>query len=296
MSAMDSRRRPWIAAALSLVCIGLGHVYCGRFARGVKLLIPSLLVAPVVVLLALLPPSSAAFVAFAALCTVPLFVSVFAVVDAWRIARRLGDDFVPRRYQRPAVYAAFAVAGFVVPFAAALVVRTYVFEAYKIPTPSMSPTLLPGDKVLANKLRVGMNGVHRGDVVVYRAHDVEGRPCAYVKRLIGLPGDRVEVREGRIFVNGEALSVDTNGAAPGTARERAGARSYRVVVGDVPGKDAPEVRLGQDQYYMLGDDRPRSMDSRTTGPVERSDLIGTVDYLFAPAESWSRAGALDDDE
>ena len=290
-------RKPWLAAALSLVCPGLGHLYVGRLARGLWLFLLSLLLAPDAFVIALVPPSDAMLALLVASSAASLVLVVVAVADSWRIARGLRDAFAPREYQRPAVYAAFVVVGLVIPVVTTAVLCTRVFEAFRIASDSMAPTLRSGDRVLVNKLRLGSLPPGRGEIVVYRARDEGGRPRNFVKRVIGLPGDRVEIRQGRVFVNGEPLAVEPagDGAYGREVREHNGSGSYRVVVGDRPGADVPEVRLRDDEYFVIGDNRPRSADSRTDGPVEGRSLVGAAKYVFLPSGSWSRAGALDDE-
>jgi signal peptidase I len=292
---MSALRKPWLAAVLSLVCTGLGQVYCGRFVRGLRLQLSTLVVAPVALGVALLPPSQALWIAFAAVCVTPLLVKAYAVLDAWRIARRLGEGSAPQPYQHPVVYAAFAVGSVGLAFAVALAIRAWVFEAFFIPQGSMKPTLVPGDRVLGNKLRVGMGAVSRGDIVVYHSRDHGGRDMLVVQRVIGLPGDQVQVRQGQVIVNGEPLRVESDGSDGDTKRESIGERSYRIVAGGHPGRDLPELRLGDGEYYVLGDYRTAAKDSRVVGPIARRDLVCTVEYRYESAEEWSRIGALDDE-
>ena len=109
----------------------------------------------------------------------------------------------------PSVYAVLLVVGVVYPLVSAAWLRAEVLEAYKIPTQSMAPTIQQGDRILVRKLGWGSANVRRGDLVVFRAPDQGTR--AYVKRVIGLPGDRVadragtllEVPEGHLWMRGD---------------------------------------------------------------------------------------------
>ena len=170
-----------------------------------------------------------------------------------------------------------------VAFALALVlfVKTEVANPYRIPSSSMEPTLhcaRPADgcqaglsdRVLANRFIYRFREPHRGEIVVFRAPETAARLCqgggVYVKRLIGLPGDRVSERNGLVYVNGKALSepyIDP--------RDR-----------DVRTSTFGRVPAGR--YFFMGDNRIASCDSRTWGTVARDDLIGPVFATYWPPQ------------
>jgi signal peptidase I len=139
----------------------------------------------------------------------------------------------------------------------AIVIRTFVFQAFYIPSESMVPTLKVGDRVLVNKLSYKLHDPRRGDIVVFKAP--EGAATAeikdLVKRLVGLPGETIEGRDGKIYINGRELNEPY---LPDGVK----ARTF-----------GPE-KVPADHYYMLGDNRQYSKDSTFFGPIERKDLIG----------------------
>ena len=155
-----------------------------------------------------------------------------------------------------------------------------VAKPYRIPSSSMEPTLhcaKPGpeclgrfnDRVIANRLAYVFGKPKRGQIVVFKAPAAASKCGAgdggttFVKRLIGLPGDRVTERDGRIAIDGRALSEPY--VNPALRDTRSGA--WRVPAG---------------HYFFLGDDRTYSCDSRTWGSVPRSDLIGPVILTYWP--------------
>ena len=168
-------------------------------------------------------------------------------------------------------------------FALALVlfVKTEVANPYRIPTSSMEPTLhcaRPGlgceatlsDRVLANRFIYRFRAPHRGDIVVFRAPEAAARLCegggVYVKRLIGLPGDRISERDGAVYVNGRKL--DEPYVDPADRDTRTG------TFGRVPAG----------HYFFMGDNRTASCDSRTWGTVPRDNLIGPVFATYWPPQ------------
>jgi signal peptidase I len=162
--------------------------------------------------------------------------------------------------------------------AAVLVIKEWVVNPYRIPSSSMEPTLhcaAPGvgcqagasDRVLANRFIYRFRDPERGDIVVFETPEEAVERCGaggtFVKRLIGLPGDTIAQRSGVLRVNGAPLE-----------------ESY--VNGGSAGLDFPERTLRADEYFMMGDNRGQSCDSRQWGPVSREDLIGPVFAVYWP--------------
>jgi signal peptidase I len=165
--------------------------------------------------------------------------------------------------------------------AVVLFVKTEVANPYRIPSSSMEPTLhcarpSPGceaalsDRVLVNRFIYRFRAPRRGDIVVFRAPEAAARLCqgggVYVKRLIGLPGDRVAERNGVVYVDGRAL--DEPYVAPQ----------------DRDTRTASFGRVASGQYFFMGDNRVASCDSRTWGTVPRDDLIGPVFATYWPPQ------------
>lgn len=151
--------------------------------------------------------------------------------------------------------------------ALALLLRAGVAEARRIPSESMVPTLLPGDRVMVDKLTPRFTGLKRGDIVVF--DPPFKAPDPYIKRIIGLPGESIAVHSGRVWVNGEAL------------RESYLNQSPRYVYGPVT---VPEGKL-----LVLGDNRNQSNDSHFWGFLDIASVKGRAVARFWPP---ARAGML----
>jgi signal peptidase I len=177
-------------------------------------------------------------------------------------------------------------------FVLALFVRTFVFQAFKIPTGSMEPNLLIGDHLIVNKMifaptvsgveRALLPGrsISRGDVVVFKYPEDPERD--FIKRVIGLPGDRVEVRQKRVFVNDKPLREPYAHYAdgpPGTGPVRSD---------DVREAYGP-VTVPQGQYFMMGDNRDNSQDSRFWGYLPHHYVKGQALFIYF---SFAEAGSL----
>ena len=141
----------------------------------------------------------------------------------------------------------------------ALLVKTFLIEAFYIPSGSMEPALKTGDRVLVNKLSYHMHDVHRGDVIVFkRPPGVAGEPQIhdFIKRVIGLPGDTIETRDDAIYINGRAL------------KESYLPRDTRTI----PAVERQVVPAGH--YFVMGDNRTNSSDSRVFHTITRKSIIG----------------------
>jgi signal peptidase I len=154
----------------------------------------------------------------------------------------------------------------------AFLIKTFLFQAFYIPSESMTPTLEVGDRVLVNKLSYKLHDVNRGDIVVFEAPEDESTPGVkdLVKRVIGLPGETVELREGQVFVDGRPLEEPylEDGEATTPTQEFAGKCA--------PPVSDTECTVPADSYLVLGDNRNESKDGRVFGPIKESDIVGRV--------------------
>lgn len=302
----NHRRRPWVALALSLLAMGVGHIYCGRVGKGLVLYVPWF-VAPILVLVAaVLPVSSATLVMCILLPTLLLFaIHIYAALDAYLSARRSDPGYKLQDYNRAGIYALLILVQLTGPVGLTVGVREFVFEAFYIPAQSMSPTVLRGDRVLANKLAIRKRFPERGDLVVFRNPEPEGG-TVFIKRVVALAGDTVVMDGEHVEINGkrlervripsEALRDDQlQPAATGYHEFNAG---RRYMVGYVesgeagPNRDRFEMTVPDRSVFVLGDNRDRSRDSRHFGAIHMGDLIGYVQYNYYPAQNWSRFGAF----
>ncbi len=294
-------RSPLIAVILSLAATGLGQIYCGRIVRGLVIFLSSLLFAPATVVAALLPPATVVLVGLILALLTVLGVYVFAVRDAFRLARRR-DLFQSMDYNHPLVYALFILVGLTYSAGALYFIRSSVFEAFAVPSASNAPTLLPGDRILVNKTTYQNRFVRRGDEVVFRVSSEPG--LIWAKRVIALPGDTVEVKDNEVFVNGKQLPREpapraSLGAVAQVVKgelfeETNAGRRYRILFATdtKPLPDYPKARVPDGTCFVLGDNRNNSRDSRTMGFVALGDVLGDVQYRYWPAVTWTRFGVL----
>jgi len=151
----------------------------------------------------------------------------------------------------------------------AAVIIVFLYQPVKVEGTSMSPLLVDQERIFINKFVYRFGAVERGDVVVFWYP--RDRTKSFIKRVVGMPGEKVEIRRGRVYVNGEALE-----------------ETYLVS----PGSDASyhgPVQVPEGYYFVLGDHRSSSNDSRLFGPVAESLIYGKAVFAYWPVD---RFGAI----
>jgi len=278
-NAVATRRRWWLAGLLSYMVPGLGQVYNGRATRGLVFNFifttwGGLLFGFVFILLKR-PPDGAGIAALFFLFAVSTCIHLAVIIDAIRSAAKSGSAFSLRPYNKPAVYAAVLVISLGVDFSISSALREHVIKPFKIPTGSMEPTLIPGDFLLSNQLYFTDHNPGRGDVVIFKSPE-DGK-ADFIKRIAGVPGDTIEVDGGHVTVNGNSVEAPcVEPADPAAASGIAAGTGY-----------AGPLVIPEDQYYVLGDNRNHSLDSRQVGPIPRHSIKGKPMVIY-----FSSAGAF----
>ncbi len=168
----------------------------------------------------------------------------------------------------------------VVAIGLALVIQAFLVKPYRIPSPSMVDTLLPGDRVLVDRISYRFKEVERGDIVVFRYP--ENRDVAFIKRVVGLPGDRLLARDGRLYVNGLPLDEPYVHRTAGATDPTTPAGPVAGTTMNRPWSLATEYTVPAGYYFMMGDNRTNSDDSRVWGPVPARDVIGSAFFIYWP--------------
>jgi signal peptidase I len=200
---------------------------------------------------------------------------------------------------------------------AVLLLRSFLVEPFRIPSGSMMPTLLVGDFILVNKYAYGirlpvlntkvldLGSPERGDVVVFRFP--KDPQVDYIKRVVGVPGDHVAYQDKTLYVNGEKIPQIPAGSYVGTGsglsmsgadrrREALGAVEHDILVASrAPGVSA-DVVVPEGHYFVMGDNRDNSNDSRYWGFVPDENLVGRAFMIWmnwdsaAGGVAWNRIG------
>ncbi|MDD5136673.1 MAG: signal peptidase I [Candidatus Omnitrophica bacterium] len=167
----------------------------------------------------------------------------------------------------------FALGGMIITFVALIITGRAIlnyelpYRLFKVPAASMSPTIKPKERVVADLTAYKGRDPARGDIVIYEIID-KGKRRLMCKRIAGLPGEEVEIRSGGLFVNGAPVRIP--GLPDGTVISNAG--DY--------GKEGVSFGIPNGSYYLLGDNPSASFDSRQHGPVDKKDIKGKYVFVY----------------
>jgi signal peptidase I len=269
-------RKPWLAALLSLVTPGLGQLYAGRWRRGLVIFTASFVTNLSAIYSILFAPGRIALVLLA-LSALPWIV---AIVDGYLCARAAPAAYVVQPFNRWYVYTGlFLVSATILSPVRLCKMLFGPLSAYTTPSSSMSPALETGDWVFGGRLPSGP--IARGSLVIHYPPD---RSNPFVKRAVGIPGDTLQMRDGALYLNGAQTqepyvdpASDCGGVEPDSARRNWG----------------PTV-VPADSYFMLGDNRDCSFDSRAYGLIRRERIIGRILFIYFSHDRagvrWNRIG------
>lgn len=298
-------RWPVGAALLSLLLPGLGQLYNGAPSRASvfyiiffvgNLLVPGLATSSTI-------HSSATFVLVAVLAVPVLGFYLFVIVDAYRGARRTGQLEL-RSYNSWYVYVLLYCVNY--GLSTAIDHTPIHAQSHSNPPSSMAPTFLPGDRVATAANAYQWKLPERGDVVVF---EIASRPGAItVRRLVGMPGDRIQIKGGILHINDVTVTRERVADREQAATLPEGfetATMYEEVftdrqqhsileISDTASSDNTQVyEVPPGHYFVLGDNRDASTDSRISdiGFVPHENLRGRVLYVWW-ARDWSRIGAV----
>jgi signal peptidase I len=258
-----SRRKVWVTLLLALIATPVAFVYWGSLRRALIWTVVSLVTVIVASAWFLYIPAGR-LAAWGALVLLVL-PHLLLLIEAIRAAR--SSEPQPRkRYQRGWIYLLLILAVWTWGIVLQHSYKTYWSEAFYMPTGSMAPTLWAGDCFMVDKLALHLRDIRHGDVVAHRAD--EG--FIYCRRVIGLPGDRIELRNEVVYRNGVLLT-----------------EPYALLEGPRPPFE-PMINLGpvsvaEGEIFLLGDNRRNSRDSRYDGPYALGDVVGVARLVY-----WSR--------
>ncbi len=197
-------------------------------------------------------------------------------------------------------------------FLIVLILRSFIVEPFRIPSASMMPTLLRGDFILVNKYEYGVRlpvlntkvfgdgKPQRGDVVVFRYPENPAVP--FIKRVVGVPGDHLQYKDKSLTINGVAVDLKLKGIyhSDGVGKRENGSYRLEEQLGELdhdilinplqPSQTAIDRKIPEGHYFVLGDNRDNSRDSRYWGLVPDENLVGRAFYIWM---NWSNEGIFD---
>jgi signal peptidase I len=181
---------------------------------------------------------------------------------------RAPDSPAPRATPSKAMLLSVWLRDLVISLAISCFIIIFLYQPVKVEGTSMMPSLEDQERIFVNKFVYRLEPIQRGDIVVFRYPRDPSK--SFIKRVIGLAGDRIEIDTGRVFVNGRALEEDY---VPGAYEDE---RSY------------PQLVVPAGSYYVLGDHRSLSNDSRDFGAVNQSYIYGKAVFGYWPMDKMGR--------
>jgi len=276
-----ARRRPWLAGLLQVIWPGLGSLYSGRPARGLIIFLAVRCLLFVAIFTLLWLPEGINLVVF---LLIILSTWIFIILDGVRSAKAAKADYTLAPYNRWYIYAFLVLGvGIVDDTLMTDFIRPHLFQAFQVSSPAMSPAVLPGDHLFADKTAYVFSEPRRGDLAIYRSAD--SPTTMYFDRIVGLPGETIEIRERVVLINGRKLDE------PYVHLVRPPSNPA------LPGDSLPPHMIPADEYFVLGDNRDNSNDSRFRGSIKRQDIrgraAGGIYFSRDPQNSeirWNRIG------
>jgi signal peptidase I len=304
-------RKPLFALALSLLLTGLGQIYNGKPRKGILFFVASLILPFLFLQLSVVGPDPT-LIGFLVLSLVSdLGIFVWAARDAWKQAKRMEKNYKLRVYNRLYVYILLIIVLNLLTVGPILNWQKASSLAlpYQMPTESMAPTVLRGDWIMADKRidHAAKNlGLKRGELVVFKYP--RDKNLNFIKRIIGLPGDKIELRGMELYVNGKKWTTqgvpqlegrgDEN-IKKGTIAlyEKADSGTYRVFYLQGATREDLSVTVPEGCCFVLGDNRDISADSRHWGCVPLIDIISKARLVYFSIDPkggvrWGRIGKL----
>jgi signal peptidase I len=288
---------------------GLGHIYCGRFVKGLIFTFLVCIFIPVFFGALSVSPSSVRVAVIILSLVISIVIWLAAMIDSWYTAKHTSASYTPKDYNRWYVYLLLVLMGTGGSTQIAFNIRTTLLEAFRVPAASCYPTIVPNDRLLGNKLAYKNKDPERGDLIVFL--NPKDRRQNYIKRVVAIAGDTVEVKEGQVYINDKQLQrqklpqsalknirIDFSGKRleGDLFEESNGDAKYKIFLAGPPHNEAStdfaKMTVPEYHCFVLGDNRNLSFDSRNFGPIPLATIKGRADYLYFPAKAWSRFGRI----
>ena len=288
------KRRPWVAVVISLFQPFLGMLFLNRGRWALVYL--AVQIALIVFFFIALPTFPSPEKVAPSFQTAIGLITLVGACHCFFIARKWDNHQALHRYARRWYMAAIAYYGL---FGILLAVRTYLYQPFNVPSAAMIPTVNVGDFFLAEKSAYNSAGPERGDIIVF--HTPMFGNTTFFKRVVGLPGDHIQMKNSLLNINGSIIPrtrladisvVCGKGhcAAQQYRETLPSERSYLVIQLDPtgPGNNTDVVTVPAFTYFVLGDNRDNSADSRTSlGYVRRDRILGRVAFKYITDRHWT---------
>lgn len=305
------KRKVWVAVLLSFLLPGVGHIYCGRIVKAIAAMFLMYALIPAIFISALEIHFSIILLIIS--CAIYLMLGLYLIIDSGLIAKYKSENYVLKDYNKWYIYILLIILIGSICNYSSFYFRDNVLEKFRVPTAGSYPTIVPHDKILVNKTAYITNNPKRGDLVVFI--NPENRHECFEKRVIGIAGDTIEIKDNHVYVNGEQLKRQALGQStldkirityPNGQKvngdvfyEFNGDARYKIFLSSLYDsriiRDFNEITVPKNYCFVLGDNRNVSLDSRYFGSIPLATIKGKAEWIYRPAKDWSRFGRLDAD-
>lgn len=277
------KRRIWLAALLNILLPGLGYIYCGLVKRSLMIYVALLIIFmpfAYLVWFAINRPFNILLFLFAV-----ILIYSFLVIDVILIANKSKAEYRLKFYNKWYYYLGYIlICAFVLHPLFKLPVKIFIARAYKHPSGSMEPTLRPGDYIITNNFIYRFQEPKKGDIIVFKFPKDERKE--FVKRIVAFGGDIVEIRSKILYINNIAVDEPYKII-----------NDPNVIPSEQSRRDNMEpIEVPRNSYFVLGDNRDYSLDSRFFGIINRSSIKGKVSSIYFSWDNnsskcrWKRIG------
>ena len=294
-----NRRKPWDAVFLTMVMPGLGHVYCGCIVSGLIIMAVMSLVTAAFVIGILLQSSlySLLNLSIWGLSSLP---SILFAIDAYRRARRTRYDYKKKDYNHWAIYLTLILIAGTGNIWLVAGIKQNLCSAFHIAGNPMAPTIMIGDRAIAGKIAYTRTDPERGDIVLHKKPG--NRKVNYIRRVAALGGDTIEVKNGKLIINGKPLTnewvekktivIKKEEVQGDVFWETSGNARYQIFISkQQPQKsDFGPVKVPPYHCFVMGDNRNYSKDSRVYGALSNGAIEGKFWSIYWP---YHRRAVLD---
>jgi signal peptidase I len=290
---------------LSLIVPGLGQVYCGKLTRGLLLIILSTLPISSIAIVLLLKNSLALILVAVGLIVFSIIMQLIAIIDSIYLVKYVGPNYELKEYNRWYVYLLLILICGSGTTGSTSYIKSNVMEAFRIPVAQNYPTIIPGDRILANKTAYLTTEPKRGDIVVFLNPEKRGQN--YIKRIVAIAGDTVEMKDNQLYINGQMLQcqplpqseldsikikIKGEDLCGDLFYEINNGVKYKIFLAKPPNDQTPhsfaQITVPKYNCFVLGDNRNSSKDSRAFGLVPVVAIKGRADWRYWSAKDWLR--------
>ncbi len=273
-------RKLWVSILFTFLSIGLGHIYSGYAKRGIVLCIGQYLLLIFCYFIILAFPSIIFLLLF---LTLILAYFIFCLVDIIKFSKNNSLNYKPKKYNKWYLYVLFLIVLFFIPQPMnSETIKENIIQAYKIPAGSLKPTLLIGDHIFVKTDFTSKSDVIKGDLIVFPFPEDPSKD--FIKRVVAIGGDTIEIINKAVFINNKHINepyiihIDSN---------------------TISKRDNIELtKIPKGSFFVMGDNRDNSYDSRFWGLVEASGVKGKASIIYWSWDKennrvrWNRIGKI----